>query len=66
MAERIEGSVSQERPAPENAFELLDKTVQAYYEDSQQPPAAHVWSFTTLLRGIDTLTTSLAAEIGES
>jgi multidrug resistance protein MdtO len=66
MAERIEGSVLQERPAPENAFELLDKTVQAYYEDSQQPPAAHVWSFTTLLRGIDTLTTSLAAEIAES
>ena len=63
MAERIEGSVPQAGPAPEDAFELLEKTIQAYYEESQQPPAAHVWSFTTLLRGIDSLTNSLAAEI---
>jgi multidrug resistance protein MdtO len=62
MAERIEGSVPPAVPAPE-AFELLEKTIQAYYEESQQPPAAHVWSFTTLLRGIDNLTNSLAAEI---
>ncbi len=62
MAERIEGSVPPAGPA-EDAFELLEKTIQAYYEESQQPPAAHVWSFTTLLRGIDSLTNSLAAEI---
>ena len=56
MAERIEGSVRQREPAPEDAFELLEKTIEAYYEESQQSPAAHVWSFTTLLRGIDSLT----------
>jgi multidrug resistance protein MdtO len=63
MAGRIEGSVPQAGTASEDAFELLEKTVQAYYEESQQPPTAHVWSFTTLLRGIDNLTNSLAAEI---
>ena len=63
MAERIEGSVPQAGPASEDAFELLEKTIQAYYEESQQPPAAHVWSFTTLLRGIDNLTNSLAGEV---
>jgi multidrug resistance protein MdtO len=63
MAERIEGSVPQAGPASEDAFELLEKTIQAYYEESQQTPAAHVWSFTTLLRSIDSLTNSLAREI---
>ena len=63
MAERIEGSVPQAGPDSEDAFELLEKTVQAYYKDSKQPPPAHAWSFTTLLRGIDRLTNSLAAEI---
>jgi len=63
MAGRIEGSVPQAGTASEDAFELLEKTVQAYYEESQQPPTAHVWSFTTLLRGIDNLTNSLASEI---
>jgi multidrug resistance protein MdtO len=63
MAERIEGSVPQAGPASEDAFKLLEKTIQAYYEESQQTPAAHVWSFTTLLRSIDSLTNSLAREI---
>jgi multidrug resistance protein MdtO len=63
MAERIEGSVPQAGPPPEDAFELLEKTIQAYHEESQQAPAAHIWSFTTLLRSIDSLTNSLAAEI---
>jgi multidrug resistance protein MdtO len=63
MAERIESSVPQAGSPSEVAFDLLEKTIQAYYQESQQPPAAHVWSFTTLLRGIDSLTTSLAAEI---
>ena len=63
MAERIEGGVPQAAPASKDAFEPLEKTIQAYYKESQQPPGAHVWSFTTLLRGIDDLTNSLAAEI---
>ena len=63
MAGRIEGSAPQAGPPSEDAFELLEKTIQAYYEESQHPPAEHVWSFTTLLRGIDNLTNSLASEI---
>ena len=63
MAERIEGSAPQARPPLEDAFELLEKTVKAYYEESRQEPAAHVWSFITLLRSIDRLTNSLAAAI---
>ncbi len=63
MAEGIEGGVLQAGPATEDALEFLEKTVGAYYEESQQTPAAHVWSFTTLLRGIDNLTSSLAAEV---
>ena len=63
MAERIEGSVPQAEPASEDAFNLLEKAVRAYYEESQQAPAVHLRSFTTLVRSIDRLTTSLVGEI---
>ena len=66
MAERIEGGVPQTDPAPEDAFELLENTIKACYEESHQPPAAHIWSFTALLRSIDGLTNSLASEIAEA
>jgi len=63
MADRIEG-IAAAREAPEDSSELLEQTIQAYCaEESQQLPAAHVWSFTTLLRGIEDLTNSLARDV---
>jgi multidrug resistance protein MdtO len=61
MADRIERVSSQES---EDSSELLEQTIEKYCtEDSQQGPYAHVWSFPTLLRRIDSLTNSLAGEV---
>jgi multidrug resistance protein MdtO len=63
MADRIEGN-AMATEVPEDSSELLEQTIQAYCaEESQQLPAAHVWSFTTLLGGIHSLTTSLAGDV---
>ena len=64
MADRIEGTATPAGQVPPDSSDLLEQTIEAYCtEESQQLPAAHVWSFTTLLRGIDRLTSSLAGEI---
>jgi hypothetical protein len=63
MADRIEG-LEVARETPEDSSELLEQTIESYRaEESQQLPAAHVWSFTTLLRGIDGLTNTLARDV---
>jgi multidrug resistance protein MdtO len=63
MADRIEGGAGAGQ-VPEDSSELLERAIDAYCAEESQPlPAAHVRSFTTLLGGIDRLTTSLAREI---
>jgi multidrug resistance protein MdtO len=64
MADRIEGVAVPPAEAHEDSSKLLEKTVEAYCErEPHNLPPEHVWSFTTLLRSIDKLTNSLAAEI---
>jgi len=64
MADRIEGGAARTSQVSEDSSELLEQTIRAYCaEEPQQPAAAHIWSFTTLLRSIDRLTSSLAGEI---
>jgi multidrug resistance protein MdtO len=63
MADRIEG-VAAPSDIPGDSSELLEKTVAAYCEkEPHNLPPDHVWAFTTLLRSIDSVTNSLAAEI---
>jgi multidrug resistance protein MdtO len=64
MADRIEGKASQVGLISEYSLEHLEQTVQGCCaKEPQQLPAARVHSFLALLRGIDSLTTSLAEEI---
>jgi len=64
MADRIDGREPQIAGGAEQPHELLKRTLdEAQAEASRELPAAQAQSFVTLLRGIDGLTNSLAAEI---
>jgi multidrug resistance protein MdtO len=63
IADRIEGKAHEVRPTPKDSLGPLEQSINAFGTDGQQLPAARVQSFVTLLRGIDTLTSSLAKEI---
>jgi len=64
MADRIEQNEPLDRSAVEDSHQLLNRTVKAIHgEHPAHLPAGHAQSLITLLRGVDGLTTSLAAEI---
>ena len=64
LADQIESNSRQARPMSEDSFGHLEQKLHACYAKEELPVAeAHVRSFITLLRGIDSLTTSLAEEI---
>jgi multidrug resistance protein MdtO len=65
LADRIEGNPRQVRLISEDSFEHLKKSLQACCAKEEHPAEVHVRSFTTLLRGIDGLTTSLADEFAK-
>jgi multidrug resistance protein MdtO len=70
LADQIESNSRRARPMPEDSFGHFEQKVHACYAaeevaKEEQPIAeAHIRSFVTLLRGIDTLTTSLAEDAG--
>ena len=63
LADRIEGNARQVKPISEDLFEHLEKSLQAWCAQKEQPAEGHVRSFTTLLGGIHRLTIHLADEI---
>jgi multidrug resistance protein MdtO len=66
MADLIEQKTPPARDNAADSHELLNRTVEAIEgQDSSQLPPGRVESFITLLRGIDSLTDSLACEIAK-